>query len=60
MPATQTESAGLELEVVNGKNNGAWREEVVVVDMLLEGMFPLIWKALEPPNFLNLGKGSYR
>jgi len=46
LPATQTESAGLELEVVNGKNNGVWREGVVVVDMLLGGMF----------CFLQLGK----
>jgi hypothetical protein len=30
---TQTESAEVQLEAVNGKDSGAWREEVVVVEM---------------------------
>jgi hypothetical protein len=41
---TQTESAGLQLEAVNGKDTGARREEVVVVDMLLGGMFSNSWE----------------
>lgn len=41
---TQTKSAGLQLEAVNGKDTGARREEVVVVDMLLGGMFSNSWE----------------
>jgi hypothetical protein len=39
LPATQTESVGVQLEAVSGKDSGAWREEVIVVEMLLGECF---------------------